>query len=249
MVTSKKMQAIPALLTVKGKIKVSIFNAITKQRCRDVDVNGQDFSVVEEGMQFVIVVITELEEPPSDPEMEFAIRLILSGKVVKTISRKVKDCRLPLIIDSITTDINLTTNQRMVSAMVFRSPQEVSSKATSSEVVPSSEPLHFSFSMCYGKKFAVGSSSDFESFTLPTTVVDSSSKFYERPSIAVSAVEKRVCDIHTHAFKPMSEVRNVSKWVETEAFVLMHTTRKRTRTLIEEEQESSKKKRSIDTAR
>lgn len=241
------MQAIEshskALLTVKGKIKVSIFNAITKECCRDVYVNGQDFSVVEEGMQFVIVVFTELEEPPSDPEMEFAIRLILSGKVVKTISRKVKDCRLPLIIDSITTDINLTTNQRMVSAMIFRNPEEVS---TSSEVVPSSEPLHFSFSMCYGKRFAVGSSSDFESFTLPTTVVDSSSKFYERPSIAVSAVEKRIRDIHTHAFKPMSQVRNVSKWVETEAFVLMHTTR----TLIQEEQESAtKKKRSIYTAR
>jgi hypothetical protein len=228
---------------VKGNIDVSIRHAVTKQVCKNAHVGTKDFCVVENGMPFEIVVTADLVEPPTDPSIEFCIHVNLSGKSVKTISRSIALCREPIVIDSITTDKISATKKRMVSAMVFRSPDEVSS---SSSIMTSSEPLMFSFTMCYGRTVPRKRDVEIEDMTLPSMVVDSSKKFFERPTVSVSALKKHICNVPTHVFEPLGKLRVITKWVETEAYIFMNV-RKRIRENGEDDGGEKKRKRIISS--
>lgn len=210
------MSSIRETFDVNGNIDVSIRHAVTKEVCRNVTIDSKDFAVVKTGMPFEIVVTADLKEPPTALDIEFCVQVKLFGKTIKTISRKIEHCREPIIINSVTTDLNSSTKQRMVSAMVFRAPHEVESTA----IDTTSQPLVFTFSMCYGRSIALKSDFKIKDMTLTSTVVDASKECFERPTITVSAVEKHVCNVPTHVFKPLGEKKVITKWVETATFIV-----------------------------
>jgi hypothetical protein len=202
-------------LDFKGDINVSIRHAVTKKICKNVKIGEKDFAVVEEGMPFEIVINATLVDPPSYPDILVLLNVSLFEQSVFTKRCNVEWFQKPIVIDRITTNINKTDLTQTVSKMVFRAPKEVTSSVGVKE-----EALLFTVSLGYGRKEG---DVPYHDMSLSPMVVDSSKKFFERPSVTVSAEDKFIVQLTPMCqFRYAGQKKIVTKYVETEPYIMMN---------------------------